>query len=284
MGILNVVRPPKSFVIKIILAVIVVIVIPVIINKLLLKDALEAFTDNENLARAVRGIFSGLILAPAVYAWFFAGWYREKLSEFKRRIFLSGMVFGSGLALIILLSTILILGLSGYLENIRYVQPTLFWYGLIMILVLAVTEELFFRGIFYRVLEERFSCGTAIVVTALLFAASHLANDHFTVISIFSVVAGSVILGLMYTFSRSLWMPVFFHFTWNMIQVILGLPVSGSTMFFEAALFDLSLVGPPLLTGGEFGLENSLVIITMLFASSWILVRQIRKLPPGRMI
>ena len=274
------ISPPKSFVIKIILAVIFVIVIPVIINKFLLKDALVSFTDNENLSRAARGIFSGLILAPALYAWFFAGWCREKLSEFKRRIFFSGMIFGSGLALVILLSTLFILGLSGYLGNIMYVQPTLFWHGLIMILVLAVTEELFFRGIFYRVLEERFSCGTAIIVTALLFTAAHLANDHFTVISIFSVVAGSVILGLLYTFSRSLWMPVFFHFTWNMIQVILGLPVSGSTMFSEAALFDLSLAGPPLLTGGEFGLENSLVIIILLFASSWVLYREIRKLQP----
>lgn len=266
-----------NLVVKILLAVIFIILIPVAVNKLLLKEVFGFLQFDEDSGRALRGIISGLVMAPLLYAWFYTRFYREKLLELKPGNFITGVIKGPAMAALILLPVILLFKLTGIITHIQPVKPEQFWYGLSMVLVLAATEELLFRGILYKIIEAKYSCRAAIAVTAVLFTLSHMANDNFTVVSVLSVVSGSVILGLMFTWGGSLWMPVAFHFAWNMIQVITGLPVSGLSIFSGAALFKMSIEGPELLTGGDFGIENSIVVIILIFAACLVVRWRIKR-------
>ena len=71
-------------------------------------------------------------------------------------------------------------------------------------------------------------------------------------------------------------MPVAFHFSWNMIQALMGLSVSGLSLFPGTAMFKVEMAGSALLTGGDFGLENSLPVIFLLLAISFFLISRIR--------
>ena len=56
----------------------------------------------------------------------------------------------------------------------------------------------------------------------------------------------------------------------------MGLPVSGLSLFSGSALFKTEMEGPVLLTGGSFGIENSLPVIGLLFGFSLVIYFRIR--------
>jgi membrane protease YdiL (CAAX protease family) len=71
------------------------------------------------------------------------------------------------------------------------------------------------------------------------------------------------LLGGAYMLTRSLWMPIGLHAAWNFTQGFLfDVNVSGVE---EHGLVTAKLSGAPLITGGEFGLEAS--ILSLLFAT-----------------
>lgn len=127
-------------------------------------------------------------------------------------------------------------------------------------------EELLFRGILFRWLEEWGGSWTALVVTSALFGVAHVLNPGATWFSSFAIaVEAGVLLGGAYMLTRSLWMPIGLHAAWNFTQgAIFGVPVSGvpSPGFFEG-----KLSGPAILSGGRFGLEASVIALVIATAA-----------------
>jgi hypothetical protein len=75
---------------------------------------------------------------------------------------------------------------------------------------------------------------------------------------IMSAVIASVLFTAMYIRSRSLWLPIGFHFGWNLcLQLFFGTTISGQGA--EFGLFRTELSGPAPLTGGQFGIESSVI-------------------------
>lgn len=135
----------------------------------------------------------------------------------------------------------------------------------------AVSEELVFRGILFRWLEEFGGSWTALLLTSALFGASHLANPGATWIAAIGIAfEAGVMLGAAYMLTRSLWLPMGIHAAWNFAQgELYDIPVSGNSVH---GLVTAELKGPTLLTGGSFGLEAS--IIAMVIATAfglWLL-------------
>jgi membrane protease YdiL (CAAX protease family) len=93
-----------------------------------------------------------------------------------------------------------------------------FLFNLFMIAILpAVGEELIFRGLFQRLFTEWLrSPHVAIWLTAILFSAIHLQFYGFLP----RLVLG-LILGYLFYFSGSLWLPIFAHFLQNGSVVVL---------------------------------------------------------------
>ena len=141
----------------------------------------------------------------------------------------------------------------------------------------AVSEELVFRGILFRWIEEFAGSWAALLLTSAFFGAAHLSNPNASAIAAVGIAfEAGVMLGAAYMLTRSLWLPMGIHAAWNFAQgEIYDVPVSGTKVH---GLVTARLTGNPLLTGNGFGLEASLIamVIATLFGL-WLLWLAIRK-------
>jgi uncharacterized protein len=121
----------------------------------------------------------------------------------------------------------------------------------------SVTEELMFRGVLFRITEERFGTWTALVLTSVLFGLWHMINPDATLWGAIAITieAGGT-LAAAYAATRSLWVPIGLHFGWNFAEAgIFGTEVSGNGK--NEGLLHSVTDGSALLTGGRFGPEAS---------------------------
>jgi membrane protease YdiL (CAAX protease family) len=140
----------------------------------------------------------------------------------------------------------------------------------------AFNEEILFRGILFRWIEEFGGSWAALIVTSVFFGAAHLFNPNASPIAAFGIaLEAGLLLGAAYMLTRSLWLPIGIHAAWNFTQgEVFDIPVSGTAVH---GLVDAQLTGPPLLTGNGFGLEASVITIVVATAFGvWMLMRAIR--------
>ncbi|MEK8229032.1 type II CAAX endopeptidase family protein [Oerskovia sp. M15] len=94
----------------------------------------------------------------------------------------------------------------------------------------AVTEELVFRGILFRILEERTGTWIALTAVGLLFGLVHLLNPNASLWGALAIaIEGGGMLTAAYVATRKLWVPIGLHFGWNFAaSAIFSTEVSGS--------------------------------------------------------
>ena len=141
----------------------------------------------------------------------------------------------------------------------------------------AVSEEMLFRGVLFRWLEDFGGSWVALLLTSAFFGAAHLMNPNASPVAAVGIAfEAGVMLGAAYMLTRSLWLPMGIHAAWNFTQgEIYDIPVSGMPVH---GVVDAKLCCNPLLTGGGFGLEAS--VIAMVIATAfgmWLLWLAIRK-------
>lgn len=134
-------------------------------------------------------------------------------------------------------------------------------------------EEFIFRGILFRWIEEFGGSWAALIVTSALFGFGHIGNDNASLFSSVAIaIEAGVMLGGAYMLTRSLWLPIGLHFGWNMTQgLIWDVPVSGNDV---DGMVDARLVGDPLISGGAFGLEASVIALVIAGAFGVWLVKR----------
>jgi hypothetical protein len=138
-------------------------------------------------------------------------------------------------------------------------------------------EELVFRGILFRWIEEFAGSWAALLITSALFGLAHIFNPGATWFSSFAIaVEAGVLLGAAYMLTRSLWMPMALHAAWNLTQgFIFDVPVSGKD---QHGLVEATLSGPAILSGGGFGLEASVIALVVAGAAgAWLVRLSIRR-------
>lgn len=140
----------------------------------------------------------------------------------------------------------------------------------------AYVEELIVRGILFRNLEEMLGSWLALAVTALLFGFAHLANPNATLIGALAIaLEAGILLGAAYMATRRLWLAIGIHLAWNFVQGgIFGVAVSGVA---SGGILHGELRGPTLLTGGDFGVEGSLVAVMVCLAAALPLLALARR-------
>jgi hypothetical protein len=136
--------------------------------------------------------------------------------------------------------------------------------GLAAPLATGVFEELLSRGGVFRVVERWCGSWIALVVSSIVFGFVHLENDAATMQGILSISAwAGILLAATYMLTRRLWLGIGLHAAWNYTQ---GTVWSGIVSGNEAptpGLVRSSLQGPDWLTGGSFGVEASVVALSV---------------------
>jgi uncharacterized protein len=145
----------------------------------------------------------------------------------------------------------------------------------ILFVFAAAAEEALFRGYPLQTLTRAQLVWLGVLLTSVPFAAVHLNNPHavagFTFVN--TALAG-VWLAIAYLRTRSLWLPLGLHWSWNWAQAsLLGLPVSGIERMTPAPLLHALNAGPDWLTGGAYGLEGGAACTFAMLISTLIIWR-----------
>jgi membrane protease YdiL (CAAX protease family) len=147
-----------------------------------------------------------------------------------------------------------------------------------MMLGIATIEELLFRGVLFRLVEQRWGTLIALIVSGALFGGLHLINKNATVWGALSIAAsGGLLAGAAYAATRSLWLPIGIHLGWNFAESgIFGATDSGSDQTVGGLLTGVPH-GPAFFNGGAFGPEASIWAVLVGGAAAYVLIRRSRK-------
>ncbi|OQP51833.1 hypothetical protein A4H97_26890 [Niastella yeongjuensis] len=152
--------------------------------------------------------------------------------------------------------------------------------GLVLMILIAFSEEMVFRGYILNNLMESMNKWAALGVSAVLFTMAHGSNPGISSIAVINLVLAGLLLGINFIYTRNIWFGICFHFSWNFLQgPVLGYQVSGLPL---QGVLQPSLQGPWWLTGGSFGIEGSFVITGLLLLALLLLYAAYEKSEPGK--
>ena len=141
-----------------------------------------------------------------------------------------------------------------------------------MALKSGLFEELVFRGVLFRSIEDMAGSWIAIAASSFVFGFLHLANTGGTLAGAISItIEAGLLLAAAYLVTRRLWLAIGYHMSWNYTQSALfsGI-VSGDVT--DPGLLRTTIQGPSFLTGGSFGMESSLVALVLCTANGLVLL------------
>ncbi|MDT7542720.1 MAG: protease family protein [Acidobacteriota bacterium] len=137
-----------------------------------------------------------------------------------------------------------------------------FFGAIFVYILLAAAEEMMFRGYPLQTFMRSLPFVVALLPSSLIFAYVHTANPNMPrgllfLIMVANTALAGVWLCVAYYRTRSLWLPLGLHWSWNWTMgSLLGLPVSGITTLTRAPLLRAMDAGPAWLTGGSYGIEG----------------------------
>ena len=223
-----------------------------------------------------RHVMAALVSIPACYLAYYAYVrYVEKraVTELAPQGALGELGWGALIGAGLFVSTIGVLAALG-MYRINGMDLSLGLVGpLAQALAAAVTEEIVFRGVFFRLSEASLGTPLALALSAAVFGLIHFLNGHATLQGALSIIfEAGILLAAAFLLTRRLWFPMGIHFAWNFTQgALFGVAVSGGA---TAGLFRGELSGPAWLSGGAFGAEGSLVAVVLCASVGVVLLRK----------
>lgn len=220
------------------------------------------------------GVIFWVVCKVQKKSWKSLGLFREKAVFYYLK--------GAGIAVLGIIAMMSILQFKGEIM----IQPTALnregalWGILLMICVAWViqgaAEEVFLRGFMFQAITSRYGVYKGIIVPAMVFALLHLGNAGINMISMLNILLCGLALVLLVLKDENLWGAFGFHAAWNLLQGnVFGVSVSGNAM--DISLFKVINQTDTLWSGGNFGLEGSLLTTIFFVLMSLFLILQLRK-------
>ena len=229
-----------------------------------------------NIDALVRGL-AGVAAVFAVYKLLIARLGRVKRDDLPMAGALSDTALGLGAGAAIFSVVVAVAAVLGVYRIFGW--GTLEgWFTFFMAggVVAGFVEEVIFRGILFRWIEEVFGSWIALAASSILFGWAHSWNDNATLFSSLAIaIEAGILLGGAYMLTRSLWLAIGIHAGWNLTQgLVFDVSVSGMEV---DGVVEAGMKGSDLLTGGAFGLEASVLALGVATAAGVWLVWQARK-------
>lgn len=178
-----------------------------------------------------------------------------------------GGLLGCGL----MVASVGVLWLLGAYQVVALNPPLVLLGALAAALFRGFVEELLLRGIGLRIGTELLGAWPALFLSAAIFGLLHVHNPGASLWSGIAItLEAGLLLGAAFLYTGRLWMAVGLHTAWNFSQGgFFGLHVSGTP---SIGLLRGELLGPAWLSGGDFGIEASpLVVMLCLIAAGALL-------------
>ncbi len=226
------------------------------VNMGVLAGLMKTHFFNEQITTLFANLISSIFTILAyilVYKWL----EKRTITEFSLHRIGKSLLLGLTIGFVLQSLTILVIYLKGGYEVLAVNPISHILIPLGLSVSYAIGEEVLFRGVLFRIMEEKLGTYIALLVSALVFGLLHVLNPGSSLIDGFSIaVQAGLLLGVAYVYSRDLWLPIMVHFSWDFTEsAIYGATLSGTT---SQTLISSKIEGAKWLTGGSFGPEGSL--------------------------
>lgn len=133
-------------------------------------------------------------------------------------------------------------------------------------------EEILYRGVLLRLLEAWLGSWWALALTSASFGLMHVTNPEASVFGAVAIaLEAGILMGACFMLTRRLWLTIGVHIAWNFVQGgVFGSDISG--VGTGRGLFEASFTGSELITGGEMGIEASVIAIAVCLAAGLALL------------
>jgi membrane protease YdiL (CAAX protease family) len=208
--------------------------------------------------------FAGRALIPLVAYLILVKWLeRRRISELAPATLIPQGLLGMAFGLVLFSTVVGVLYLLGS-YHVTGTNPAAPWLPALLVVGLGagIGEEIMFRGVLFRMVEEGMGTWAALIISALFFGAVHRGNPGATLWSSLAIaIEAGLLFGMLYHVTRSLPICMGLHAAWNFAQgTIYGIPVSGTAA--EGWLVS-NRSGPDWLSGGVFGAEASVIALSL---------------------
>ena len=247
---------------KIVIGVIVPFSLFVIVQNFVAKPLFYSITKDRAIADPIIHIVSVFALLIS-YFFLFRLYDKRKVSELSIKYLPKEMPGGFIFGFFTISLSILILFLSGHYHVIGITTSHYSIKFFTILVIAALVEDLFHRGLILREMENWLGTNIAIVI-AMLVELQHIFNPNSDLFSFFFYLIWGFSLAMMYVYTKRIWLPFFFHLGWNFAQPFYGSNLTGVNDM--GSIIQSTFTGPELLTGGATGIENSI------FTASFLLI------------
>ena len=195
----------------------------------------------------------------------YLGWYVENGEGLSFGGKARMMGIGWAVSAVNFLAIIVCLFLCGYYRIVTVefdVASQLSWLSLF--LLVAVVEEVVFRGILFRLITDKWNIAVGLTTSSLLFGLAHLGNPGATLWAALAIaIASGWLFGMAYAYHQTIWVPIGMHWAWNYLEGgIFGCSVSGTPLDY-LPLITPRISGADILSGGAFGPEASIICVAI---------------------
>ncbi len=144
----------------------------------------------------------------------------------------------------------------------------------------GVVEEMLFRGLLMNAVTKKCGRAAGILAPSVLFASLHIIGMDFSLLSCVQVMCAGTMVGVMFSLialdGNSIWNSAIVHAVWNMVIIGGGLVIGTEVNEYSVCSYVLE-TRSFLLTGGEFGIESSVVSILGYLVVSLLALRTLRR-------
>jgi membrane protease YdiL (CAAX protease family) len=168
----------------------------------------------------VQSVFSGAIAAElAITAWrlVFVVLYLWILSNALRPARGTGRTSWHPVLVVATAIALAVMPLAGYGIDVDWPSRLVF---ILTIPIVALREELFYRAILQSALERAVHPIAAILCTTVLFVLYHVGFQPMNPLTVSSIAAVGVLLGVTYQRTRNLWLVVVLHSLFDLVVLV----------------------------------------------------------------
>lgn len=252
---------------KIIIGISVCFSLFVVIQNFVSKPFLYMIIQDKGIADPIIHFVSVLVLLLGYY-YLFRLYDNRKITELSLKYLPKDMFGGFALGFLTISLSVSILYFLDYYQfyAITTDHYSIRLFGLLV--VAALIEDLFFRGIIIRECENWLGTNITLVI-GMLFETDHLFNPNANLFSVFFILVWGFTMSMLYVYSKRIWLPFFFHVGWNLAQPFYGSHLTG--LDDMGSIIQSEFIGPELFTGGAVGVEGSIFTTVFLLLTGIIL-------------
>lgn len=144
----------------------------------------------------------------------------------------------------------------------------------------GIVEEMVFRGFILNLLKEKYNIKIAIILPSLIFGLLHIIGIPFNILTYMQIIFAGTLVGIMFSLisikENNILASSLVHSFWNIF--IIGGILNIGTEFNKYSIYNYILKNKNILfTGGEFGIEISIISIVSYMIVIYLVFKSLKK-------